>query len=186
MFKLIVPIILVITSGLIGFFEISPLYEQVNTAKSEEQNINDALQKTKNIGDIAEELRSKVESISVSDINKLDVLLPENIDEIRFLNMLNSIAQRQGLALSQLNVTSDNGEVSVTEITTLAQTKILTASFSVFAPYETFKSFLNDLEKSLSLIDVDSIIISVPEYGVDTIATDSYTYSIKLSTYWIE
>ncbi len=186
MFKLIVPIILIITSGLIGFFEMAPLYKEVKVAKSEEQSINDALQKTKDIGDIAERLRSKVENISASDFSKLEVIIPENIDEIRFLNMLNSIAQRQNLALSDLNITSNGRGEDGSMTTVLENFNTINIGFSVFAPYETFKFFLNDLEQSLALIDVDSIILSVPKYDADTNVTDSYTYSIKLSTYWIE
>ncbi len=186
MFKLIVPIILIITSGFVGFFEMAPLYDEIKVARSEEQSINDALQKTKDIGDIAEELRSRMESISLSNLNKLEVILPENIDEIRFLNMLNSIAQRQGLALSQLSVTSDFGGTSISGEPPLKQSRTLSASFAVFAPYETFQSFLNDLEQTLTLIDVDSITLSPPGYTEGSEVTDSYTYSIKLSTYWIE
>ncbi len=186
MFKLIVPIILIITSGLVGFFEMAPLYKEVKVAKGEEQRINDALQKTKDIGDIAEKLNNKIENISISDFSKLEVILPKNIDEIRFLNMLNSIAQRQNLTLSGLNITSSGNEKTESMATVSENFNIVNIDFSVFAPYETFKFFLNDLEQSLALIDVDSMILSAPQYAADTEVTDSYTYSIKLSTYWIE
>jgi len=188
MFRIIVPIILIIVSGLVGFFYILPLYENVMTARDEGRGIDDALQKTKDIGDIAEELRGTVEGISSSDLDKLEVILPKDVDEIRFLNMLNSIARRNNLALEGLTVKSNLDEKgnNLAGLTGVLKPVPLDASFSVFAPYETFQVFLKDLEQSLALIDVQSITLSVLGAVEGEEVTDSYIYKVNLSTYLLE
>lgn len=183
MFRTLIPIILIVASGLLGFFYIFPIYEKITIAMKEEKGIDEALQKTKEIGTIATELRNKVESISVSDIDKLDTILPSEIDEIRFVNMLNSIASRHNLSLGGPTVTegaSGVGDADEQGLNTIG------VSFSVTASYETFIAFAQDLERSLSIADVHSIALSAPSAGEDDEVSDSYNYDIELSTYWLE
>lgn len=194
MFKSIIPIILIITSILIGFFYAKPLYEEMSIARSRLQAIDEALQKTKDISSAATELRREIESISPEDLDKLEnVMLPDGIDQIRFLNMLSSVASRQNLFLESLEITNGAGDSTDDTLTegraVSAKVNKLEVSFSVSTDYDTFKIFLNDLEQSLALIEVEDISISVPSYGSseeEGSAIIPYAYSVRISTYWIE
>lgn len=55
----------------------------------------------------------------------------------------------------------------------------ISLSFSVTAPYDTFKGFLRDLETSLRIVDVTSISFAATEKG------DIYDYGVTMRTYWL-
>lgn len=180
-----IPIILIIVTNIFGYFYLPPSYERVKAVSAEIKAVDDALQKTREIGSVAEGLRNKIESISPSDLDKLDAVLPGRVDEIRFLNMLNSLALRRGIILEGLTVKkNENIPANVSARTT--QQNSLSASFSLFVPYRAFKIFLADLEQSLVVMDVSSFTLSVPADGGGGKAADSYTYKVDLLTYWKE
>jgi len=194
MFRSIIPIILIITSILIGFFYAKPIYEEMSIARSRLQAIDETLQKTKDISSAATELRREIESISPEDLDKLEnVILPDDIDQIRFLNMLSSVASRQNLFLEGLQITNSAGDSTDNTLidgrVVSAKVNKLEVSFSVSTDYDTFKIFLNDLEQSLALIEVEDISISVPSYESSEEEGNGdvpYAYSVQISTYWIE
>jgi hypothetical protein len=191
MFRTLIPIILIITAALVGFFQVRPLYAEMSEVRNNVLGVEDALQKMEEISSTVKKLENKIESIPPEDIDKLEnVIIPSKIDRIRFLNMLSSLASKRNLFLNGLQIESDNTSNSNDTLTggkaASAELKKLGLSFSVSTDYETFKMFLIDLEKSMALIDVDSITISTPTSGEDESGLIKYTYDIKMSTYWME
>lgn len=182
MSKTLIPVILILVAGLVGFFLIKPVYEKISIAKEGIQGIDDAMEKTKKIGSIVETLRSDMDSITSEEEDKLMAILPKEVDKIRFLNMLNSLALRNNLPIVNLTVSGDTTRNETTVAgTDLRQPKAITASFSVIASYDAFITFLKEIEQSLTLLDVDSISFSVFEDDLD----EGYTYTVNLSTYWL-
>ena len=55
----------------------------------------------------------------------------------------------------------------------------LILSFSVTGSYDTFRAFVESLEQSLRLVDIQSISFSATDTGV-------YDYSIAVKTYWLK
>ncbi len=192
MSRSIIPIILIITAALVGFFQVKPVYEEMRIVKSKVQNIEEALQKTKEISLAAEDLKSKIKSIPYNDLNKLEnVILPDDIDQIRFLNMLNSIASKNNLFLEGLSVSEEDNSVAKNNTSaenSSSNNKLnkLKFSFSVSTDYDTFKKFLNNLEKSMALMEVENIEISVPSADSESVGPVQYSYKVDLITYWMK
>ena len=55
------------------------------------------------------------------------------------------------------------------------------------ASYSNFVSFVKDLEKSLRVVDVNSITFSSTEsVGTSQASSDMYKYEFKVKTYWLK
>jgi hypothetical protein len=191
MFRIIIPTILIIVSGLTGFFYVKPAYKEMNKIKAKKEIIDGALRNVKDIRKIVSKLQDDIESISDKNVAKLTAILPpaDKFDKIRFLNNLTAIAARYNLSLDGLTISEEdsdakvaapinfggNGEVGVTQI-----------NFSVLASYDVFKSFLKAIEENLELLDIETFSFSPSSYGSgESIEKngDSYTFNINLTTY---
>ena len=144
---------------------------------------DDALNKAKELKASRDSLISKRNTFAADDVQKLERVLPDNVDNIRFIIEINSIAARHSLSLknvalgsisdaktarSALAVGASGDPVGSAEI-----------SFSLSATYDDFLSFLQDLEHSLRIVDIEKI-----SFKSDS-ASDKYEYSLTVRTYWL-
>jgi Tfp pilus assembly protein PilO len=53
-------------------------------------------------------------------------------------------------------------------------------SFKVDSDYETFVSFLQDVEKSLRIVDVTDLTFTAPDKSTN------YDFGITIKTYWLK
>lgn len=183
--RIFIPLFLIITSALIGYFNIKPLYEDVRAATLEKENFDEALGKTKEISIVVEKLAKKLDEIPSSDIDKLNVLLPSKADGIRFLNMLSSIASKSSISVSDAKLLDKKSENFDENIKPISGVSKISISFSVTTSYSTFKNFLKDIERSLVLIDVDSIKSSKAP-ALQGAPSNIYIYEVVLSTYMLD
>ena len=185
MFRILTPIILIVVSILVGFLYIKPLYLDSMSSLEHKRDVDDSLQKNKEIQKIAKRLSADISSITQSDFDKLKVILPNSVDEIRLLNDFNTIALRHGITLNNLRVgEKTNSNISAKKDKPIVN--VLSVDFSATSfSYNTFKLFLEDIERSMKLMDINSISFSV----IDADATNpsgSYSYGVSFNTYWIE
>ena len=117
------------------------------------------------------------------DIANLKQLLPNNIDNVRLIIDINNIAQKRGLIVRNPSIISDastnqsQSEVAVRNLTPDKSSVVI--SFSVSASYEILKMFLGDLDRSLRIVDIDSVAFSSNDKNL-------YDYKISLRTYWLK
>jgi hypothetical protein len=85
--------------------------------------------------------------------NKVEIMLPDTIDQFKLRNEVMSIANKKGLALSGLKVTLDTGNKNP---------KIggYMITFLVKGDYASIKNLIEAYEKSLRLFLIDDITIS--------------------------
>jgi Tfp pilus assembly protein PilO len=127
---------------------------------------------------------------SISDVDKarLDKLVPDNIDNVRLIIDISGIAGRHGLTAAGITTSADtNNAVKVSIPTQSTSNSVagngslstVTVTFNVTTTYANFITFLQDLERSLRILDVNSITLSTSANGV-------YTYGVTLNTYWLK
>jgi Tfp pilus assembly protein PilO len=127
-------------------------------------------------------LEAKRGQISAENLAKLDKILPDSIDNIQLVIEMNQVAQLHALTLKNLKVDSatktDQNKTSQTSQDT-GKYGTVGLSFSVSASYSNFQSFLDDLERSLRLLEITDLSISSSETGV-------YDFTVSLKTYWLK
>lgn len=130
------------------------------------------------------------------DRERLDMMLPNTVDNIRLIIDLNSVALRHGFSLRNIKaVASSVANKSATPVpqpqdTSRGQDKAgvsiptpvldtVTVSFSVTAPYQQFIDLLRDLEANLRVMDVTRLSVVAGQ------APGSYDFNVELKTYWL-
>lgn len=186
--NLITPVILIIISLGVFFTYTDPNYRGQNLSSGQasvlelgEKN-DEYLKALNNVNEIKEKTKTLVEkkgNINTDYFEKLEKLLPDNIDNIKLVIDLNEIAKQHGLILKGVNldIASKSGSGQLGKDNNKYGTVGL--SFSVSSTYDNFQNFLGDLERSLRLIDITDLSVSGSDAGV-------YDFSISLKTYWLK
>ncbi len=182
--RLILPIVFIVTAIALFWVVINPSYVELVALKAQEKQFEDTISQLRELQSIQDELLLKYNSIRSSDLARLEKLLPDNIDNVRLILDLDSIASARGVEIGSValkdlggqgggsgaNTTQDDGSGSKYESVML--------SFTTKTSYETFLSFLADIEQSLRLIDVTSLSVVPVE--------DEFSFRVSLQTYWLK
>jgi len=185
MTKLITPLFLVLLSiGLFVFFT-NPTYMRSKELKATSLNYNQVLDKSKELIALREDLLTTYNNFSASNIDRLKKMLPDHVDNVRLIIEIDSIASQYGMTVrdasiaTRENSNSNNSKEDVNIFEAQQDDKQkMQLGFSVVAPYDSFLSFLMDLERNLRIVDVESISFTASE-------KDLYEYQIVITTYWL-
>jgi hypothetical protein len=196
MFRFATPIIF-LGLAIAGFFTFtSPLYNGTNGITDLRAQVaarNEALDNSKALENEKEKLTAKENSIAPDDLDKLEKLLPDNVDNIRLILEIEKIASPYGMELQDVKYST----TSTTPATTGAlQGGAVPVSnkdygtwdleFSTQATYTNFLNFTKDLQSNLRLVDISSIQFSSDTGTGQGVSSDSYKYSFKIKTYWLK
>ncbi|MCR4330730.1 MAG: type 4a pilus biogenesis protein PilO [Patescibacteria group bacterium] len=179
MLRFFIPILLFAASGTLFFGYIDPTYSSIRERAQEEALFDSALNNTKELQTLRDELRSKYNTFSTSDLDRLVKMVPNNVDNVRLVRDIDGIASKYGMSLYNTVVgviETDTSRVNVSDSSGYGSVLL---TFSVTGPYKTFLNFLKDLEKSLRIVDVVEVTFVSSE-------KDLYEYRISLQTYWLK
>lgn len=197
--KLFLPISLIIVSIILLITIINPYFKDVSTYNEAITAYNLAIDSSSTLQKTQDALIEKYKNIKQNDKDRLDHFLPNTINNIKFILEIEKIASIHNLQIMNIKFRSDQpssveGAAAGNTSTTLAGSAntlygIFPLEFTVDADYNTFLSFLKDLELNLRLIDVQTISFSVPASATKTVGgTDPniYSYSLNVQTYWLK
>jgi Tfp pilus assembly protein PilO len=183
--RLLVPIILIIAA--IGLFVAytNPTYQASKALATKAAAYDDALTKSQQLRTERDKLLSKRNTFSPDDVQKVEEILPDNVDNIRLIIDINNIASRHGLALTNVQIGSVGSGAVASAAAALSAgagagpVGSVDVGFSVSTSYETMLAFVQDIEHSLRLIDIEKLDFSAPSEGGNS------TYSFGIRTYWL-
>ena len=188
MFNIVSIILILISAGLFWGY-VNPTYRKVTgSSVLEEKSVQElrtdrlryatALTKTREIEVARTGLLEKYNNIAEEDRDKLQKMLPDHVDSVRLILDINNIAAQYGMTLKNITLTDVGGEEE-----TLGPQEIrvepVEFKFSVSGTYDTLRSFLVDVERSLRLIDVRTLTFAAVETG-------AYDYTVTIVTYRLE
>ena len=131
------------------------------------------------------ELASARNNIDPANLARLEVFLPDSVDNVGLILDVNALAARSGLSLSNIDVArSDLGaprEASSAGALPIARENpvgSIDLSLSAIGTYTALQSFLVGLEKSARLLDVRAILVKGSNTGV-------YNYQMTVRLYWL-
>jgi len=184
MLRLVVPLILV--AAAIGLFAAytDPTYQASKELQGQLAQYNDALTKSQQLKSVRDQLLSKRNTFSDSDVSKLETVLPDNVDNIRLIIDINNVAARHNLTLQNVSLGDvgngvNGGSNALAAGSSGSAVNSVQVGFSVTTSYDGMLSFLNDLEHSLRLIDVEDLAFTAG-------GLDNDSYSFKIQTYWLQ
>lgn len=173
-----ISIILITISFFLSVFYTSPLLGELDILSIEKASLNASLGDSKGLRTTVAEKEVLYNNLSEDDKVKLNKLLPNSIDNVKLIIDIDNIASLYNLKLRNIDIKADApGEFSGDSFNNPYGTAML--RFSVSAPYESFKSFLTDLEDSLRLVDISSLTFTSGDKDINE-------YNIELKTYWLK
>jgi Tfp pilus assembly protein PilO len=180
----ILPTFLIAIAILTFFFYVNPVYKDIQVLQEESKQFDEALDKSKKLQKIRDELLLKYNSLSSDDLDRLEKLLPDNVDNVRLVLDLDGIASAHGLSVRDVAISSTSEEESE-EVTIVGPDSDLfnsiQLSFSVTSTYDDFLLFLRDLEESLRIVDIKELSFEAPN------EESSFSeYDVSLETYWLK
>lgn len=177
--KALTPILLIVVSVALFFFQVNPKWQEIKLLKAEARQYDEALKVAEELKVLRSELQTKLDDFPKEDLTKLERFLPGNFDTIRLTLDVSSLAAKRGIQIKGIK-TAEDTSVS-TEQFSQNQTKQYnkgTLSFSILTSYQNALLFMEDIERSLRLVDITKVSLSPADNG-------QYTFSMELQTYWI-
>lgn len=188
--KTIVAIVLFAAAGAIFFLYTQPNYAAAGATQQEIAQYQQALSQAAQLQQLKQTLLAKYNAFDPNQIARLDTMLPDDVNNIGLILDINGIAARYGLALENVDVAPPNsstasGAAGSGSIGTALPYDTLAIHFTTYGTYANFLSFVTDLEQSLRVVDLTSVVIS-PASNPGTASAASYNYDMTIQTYWLK
>lgn len=183
---------LIIVTGLGIYFLTLPLYEDLQRARSENQEFDRVLGEVSDLLSTQESLISRYQNIPDSDREAIDTVMADENDNVRLIYDIEQLASQKGLFVIKVssellqdsnnqnnqqnfdNVEEQHGGFDTGRS---REKNTMTIEMTLDGEYDSFVSFISDLEKSLRIIDVKSV-----EFTPSSDRT-AYSYEIVLHSY---
>lgn len=165
-------------------FYTNPTYQNIKNLSAQAASYDSALSKAQELHTLRDQLLAKRNSFSADSIDKLQHILPDNVDNIRLIIDINNIAARHNLSLNNVNLGDIGGNAQSASNSTAIQGQTsavgsVDVGFSVStANYDDFLAFLQDLEHSMRIVDVQKITFTTSD-------SKTTSYSMIVRTYWL-
>ncbi len=172
---------LLITAVAIFYFFTNPAYQETKKLAVEKKSYEDALDNSKKLQEVRDQLLAKYNSFPATEIDRLERMLPNNVDNVRLVLEIDRISSKYGMPAKNINISSDADSKKERDLIGRDNRPYgsMSLEFSVEGPYSNFISFISDLERSLRIVDIESISLSASDGGISR-------YDIRLKTYWLK
>lgn len=177
------PLILLATAAALFMLYTDPAYQNTKTLAVEGASYDEALDTSQELRKLRDELIARRNTFGQEDLQKLQRMIPDNVDNIRLIIDINGIAARHGLTLKDVKLGTISDSVQARSPLAVGasgdQVGSVTLGFTVAASYDEFLMFLQDVEHSLRLLDIEDLSFTAATPPAD----NDYHFSVR--TYWL-
>lgn len=191
--KILFPISIIIISIAIFFVVINPIFNNIKLLRTDISTYNDALSNSTNLQKRRNSLLERYRNISQNNKNRLNNLLPNTMNNIRFILEIEKIANSHSMPLTDIKFTdkhnTNSNNIVSSNISNSKPYGIFPVNFTTEGDYNSFILFLRDVEHNLRIMDINSISFTIPNYTAkigDGINSNIYTYKLSIQTYWLK
>jgi len=200
MIRFIIAIVGFVIAGAVFMLYTRPAYDTVRSIQAEIAQYDQALEKANELQRLKQTLLSRYNSFNPTDVDRLHKLLPDHVDNVRLVLDFDNLANQHNLAIQNVVVGKDNegpangGKVVAAAAVVGGNSKAydsLTLKFSTQGTYTNFIAFMEDVERSLRIVDMVSLNLSSAGSG-STGSTGStggeavYRFDVAIRTYWLK
>jgi hypothetical protein len=158
--RTLTPILSIVIAVMIFMFFTQPTFSEVTAVKTEMSEYTTAIEKYNLFSAKLEEKLSVKTNRSASDNERLDRLVPDEIDDTQILVDIEALAEKNGMLFGNISVKNNNATLArKTEnvsqgLPASQELASVDVTFGVIGSYEQFDTFMLDLESSLTLFEV--------------------------------
>ena len=181
---------IIIIGGVVAAFVlyINPQWKRIQVLKGETSSYAAALENAEALKTARQELEAQYNAIPAEQLEAVKMVLPDNVDNIRLIIQLNSIALKTGMSsLRDVDYATDEVKKSP-EIEKSTSGKLygeFQIKFSTTGSYKNFLNFVSTLEQNLRLVDITRVTFDVPDEAAKGSSANA-KYVVTLKTYWLK
>lgn len=195
MMKIFTTVLALAIAGAVFIIYTQPAYGSVKSLQARIGEYNAALDKARELQELKRSLLARYNTFSTEQLDRLTKMLPDHVDNVRLVLDLDAMATRYGMAVQ--NVVISKKEIvskETTVIGAIGEQKLkydsLTLEFSTEGTYTSFAQFIQDLESSLRIVELNAFSIEQAQIARDAdeaAPTEPvYRFDISLRTYWLK
>lgn len=127
------------------------------------------------------QLESQFDQISEEDKNDINTVLPTSLDYVRLVSQIDNVAKKYGIIIDKITLSNLDSSIgdSVANAAMPRPYRSAVLGFSFDSDYNKANSFLDELEKSMRILDIRSMkLIKSEKFG--------YSYNVQFETYWLK
>jgi len=177
------PLILIILSIGIYFTFTRVKIDEVKVIQAVNNEYKTALKNSEALIKKRDEVLATYNKIDPEDQDRLEKMIPDNVDNVRLIIDLNGVAARNNISIKNVKTSTVNKEASKGEADTSyvsnGEYNTVTMSFDLTTDYQTFQNFLRDLEASLRIMEISRISLKATDTG-------NFDYGVELKTFWLK
>jgi len=194
--KFISSIIFLSITVVLFFFVINPMYTEVQILTKDVSGYSSALNNSTELQKTRDSLVDAYKNVKQEDRDRLNHFLPSTIGNIELILEIEKIANLHGMPVGDIKFETKSLESNPSGTIVASNAALdnlpygtFPMEFTIEGKYDTFISFLKDLEHNLRLVDVKSISFTVPTGATGASGVDNsniFSYSLKVQTYWLK
>lgn len=173
-------VLLLLSVGLFYTFT-NAQYREVKELSGLASEYQSILKNVSQIVELRDSLLATYATIPRVELDRMNKVLPDNIDTVRLALDLDSMAARYGISIKNIQTTiGKSGSASLIVLPEYENVyETATVAFSFISSYENFMRLLVDIEYNLRIMDIKSITFQTSDSGL-------YDYQIIAETYWLK
>lgn len=204
--KTFTSIILILAGIVLFIFFTKPKFSTLKAKQLEVKSLNTATENAKSLETKKSTLLDIKNSITLEDRIKMDKMLPNNVENVKLIidfdKMLQNMVEERGTlglyksseitSAGSKKISIENPKITagVVSDTSYDSTRLgaINFSFSVTLTYSDFIEFLQRIEHSTRILDVEAISFSTPQVQPGSNGSEEpiYTFNVTLKTYWLK
>ncbi|NDB59043.1 hypothetical protein EB001_11380 [bacterium] len=189
--KNLTPLILIVLAVGIYFTFTRAKIDELQAIRQVNAQYEQALKNSEKLVKVRDTVRDNYNKISQDDQERLEKILPDNVDNVRLIIDVSGVAARHELVMKNVKTTTPKDASEPVVDTAMGQGGMgapapsqstystVTLNFSVSSNYQNFLNFLKDIEASLRIIEVSKITIKSSDTGI-------YDYNVEIKTFWLK
>ncbi|KKQ76938.1 MAG: hypothetical protein A3A96_01290 [Candidatus Zambryskibacteria bacterium RIFCSPLOWO2_01_FULL_39_39] len=165
----------------IGYSFVYPSLGDLSTLSDQKQKYVDSLEIVNNIENKKNELLDKLNEISADDKKSIETILPNSLEFVKLISQIDVVASKYAISINTITSreVAPHSPNSIEDVVPQQTYRSSVIGFSFSASYDDANAFLDDLEKSLRILDVRSVKLETQDAGV-------YAYNVEFETYWFK
>lgn len=202
-YRIIVQLFIFAISMAIVFMYIQPKFLAIQSLQAEQERYDVVLERATQFNALLNTLLNTMNSLSQTDLQKVERYLPQVTDTVAVAKNIESIAWKNGVNPNKIIIAEqDEGDSEVTRRVQVAEYEEVTEgdtlmqsldeqkyTVHITGPYASFKNFLLDIESNNYPLQVTALSVAAMDDDVrsdldtDTEISDQYEYVVSLKTY---
>lgn len=164
---------------MIFFTESKNYFPEIKVLRKQVSSYNETINTAKKVRSSIDKTLGEYNGISQDNVDRINKMVPSGAESMKLVVQIDDMMRKKGLSLSSIESKDAIDQNSVSNAVKNSGKNVESIFLSIKArgSYQSFHSFIEDLEKSLRLIDVNSVKIG-------SVGQDDFSFSIEAVSYW--